>query len=188
MNLSLRIAERKTLLMVVDLFLVNVTTLFALWVWTVRGGLAFDRAFIFEQIEWFFFLSFLWIVASFLSGLYDLIRITHLADSASALAQTIVLMMLAYLAVYFFLAEPGALPRGIVLYQGATSFILIGLWRALFMGIIRKSTFARKVIIVGAGVTGIEIARLISQRATGHYQIVGFADDDPRSGSLYKRK
>jgi FlaA1/EpsC-like NDP-sugar epimerase len=179
MNLSLRISERKTLLLAIDLFLVNMTTLFALWVWTVRGGLSFNREFIFAQIEWFFFLSFLWIIASFLSGLYDLVRITNLVDSASALAQTIVLMMLAYLAVYFFLAEPGALPRGIVLYQGASSFVLIGLWRALFMSLIRGSAFARKVIIVGAGNTGTQIAELISQHAPGHYQIAGFIDDDP---------
>lgn len=178
MNLSLRLTERKTLLIVIDLFLVNVTTLFALWIWTVRGGLSFDRKFLFEQIDWFFFFSFLWIIASYFSGLYDLVRITNLADSASALAQTIVLMMLGYLGVYFFLTEPGALPRGIVLYQGASSFVLIGVWRALFMSLIRRSAFARKAIIVGAGNSGTKIAELISHHAPGHYHIIGFIDDN----------
>lgn len=179
MNLSLRITERRTLLIVVDLFLVNATTLFALWVWAVRGALSFDRAFIAEQIQWFLFFSVLWIISSFLSGLYELVRITNLAESASAIAQTIILMMLAYLGIYFFLSEPGALPRGIVLYQGASSFVLIGAWRALFMSLIRRSAFARKAIIVGAGNTGTEIAELINQHAPGHYQIIGFVDDDP---------
>lgn len=179
MSLSLRIAERKTLLIVVDLFLVNLTTFFALGIWSVRGGLSFDRSFIAAQIEWFLFLSALWLVASFLTGLYDLVRITSLTASANALAQTIILMVLAYLGVYFFLPEPGALPRGIVLYQGASSFVLIGVWRTVFMSLIRRSAFARKAIIVGAGDTGREIAQLILRNAAGHYQIVGFVDDDP---------
>ena len=49
MNLSLRSAEQSRLLIVVDLLLVNVTTLLALWLHAVRGLLTFDRAFVAEQ-------------------------------------------------------------------------------------------------------------------------------------------
>jgi hypothetical protein len=57
MNLSLRSAEQSRLLIVVDLLLVDVTTLLPLWLHTARGLLTFDRAFVAEQAGWFFLLS-----------------------------------------------------------------------------------------------------------------------------------
>ena len=57
MKPSLRIAEQSELLLGVDLLLVNVTTLLALWLHAVRGLLTFDRAFVAEQAGWFFLLS-----------------------------------------------------------------------------------------------------------------------------------
>lgn len=178
MKLSFRISERKTLLIVVDLMLVNAATLLALWVWAVRGAISFDRAFVVDQFKWFLFLSAIWFFASFLAGLYELVRVANPAAGGRALAQTIGLMILGYLGVYFAFPEPGALPRGVVLYQGAISFVLIGLWRAAFSGLILRSAFARKAVIVGAGESGQEIAELVSRNAAGHYQILGFMDED----------
>ena len=179
MFLSLRLSERRTLLALSDLILVNLTVLLALWIWTVRGGLVFDRSFIANQIEWFFLLSALWLLASYFVGLYELPRITHLSAATNSLAQAIILVILAYMGIYFFLAGPDTLPRGIVLYQGMSSFILIILSRALFLTLVRHSLFSRKAVIVGAGKSGQEIARLIQQHARAHYQLVGFIDDDP---------
>lgn len=178
MPLSLRLNERRSLLVIVDLILVNLTVLFALWIWTVRGDLIFNRAFLFDQIEWFFFLSALWLFSSFLVGLYDLSRITNLNASAAALAQTLVLVVIVYLGIYFFSPQPGSLPRGIVLYQGAASFVLIILARIAFIAMSRQPSFSRRVIIVGAGNAGQEIARVIHQRARSHYQIIGYIDDE----------
>lgn len=178
MPISLRLNERRTLLVLNDLILVNLTVLLALWIWAVRGDFPFTRTFVFDQIEWFFLLSALWIVSSLLVGLYDLPRITNLAAAANSLARAIGLVILVYLGIYFFFPAPGSLPRGIVLYQGLSSFILIIASRALFLALIRRSIFARKVIIVGAGNAGLEIVRAISDHARIHYQLIGFVDDD----------
>lgn len=179
MPISLRLNERRTLLVLIDLILVNLTVLLSLWIWAVRGDFPFTRTFVIDQIEWFFFLSALWLVSSLLVGLYDLPRITNLAAAANSLARAIGLVILAYLGIYFFFPSPGSLPRGIVLYQGISGFFLIIVSRVLFMALIRRSIFARKAIVVGAGSAGQEIVRAISNYAPMHYHLVGFVDDDP---------
>ncbi len=176
---SLRFTERKNLLVIVDLILVNLTTLLALWIMAARAGWRYDRAYLTEQSEWFLFLSALWLVCASLNGFYDPKRITDLAAAARALARTVVLIALVYFAIYFFFATPGSLPRGVVGYQGVTSFVLIGLSRWLYVSLSQRPAFARKVIIVGAGWAGVTIAQTIAANAKAHYQILGFVDDDP---------
>jgi len=49
----------------------------------------------------------------------------------------------------------------------------------VYLWLIRRSAFARKVIIVGAGWAGKTIAQAITQYIYPYYQIAGFVDDDP---------
>ncbi len=178
MPFSLRLTQRKILLVTLDLILVNLTTLLALWIWSVRGNIRFDRTFILDQIEVFLFLSALWLFFAYLNGLYDPTRISRLGSATFALLRTVALVILTYVAIYFF-ATPAELPRGVVLYQSAIGFILIGLWRTLYVLLIQRFGFTRKVMIVGAGWAGQTIADAIRQYANAHYQILGFIDDDP---------
>ncbi len=185
MPFSLRFAERKSLLIIVDLIIVNLTTLLALWIMAVRADWPFNRAYLMAQSEWFFLLSALWLLSAFLNGFYDPKRITDLTAAAGALFRTIVLITLVYFGIYFFFATPGELPRGVVGYQGATSFLLIGLSRWIYISVGQRPAFARKVVIVGAGWAGQTIAETIAANAGGYYQIVGFVDDDPaKQGAL----
>jgi len=175
----LRLSERKTLLVIIDLVLVNATTVIALWIHATRNNIRFNRAFVLDNVEWFLLLSSLWLFSAFLNGLYDPNKIADLAVVAPALLRTIALIVVAYLVIYFFFATPGSLPRGIVGYQGISSFLLIGVWRTLSVMLLQHPDFARKVIIVGAGWAGQTIAQVIHQHAGSAYQIVGFIDDDP---------
>lgn len=178
MPFSLRLTQRKILLVTVDLILVNLTTFLALWIWSVRGAIRFDRIFILDQIGLFLFLSALWLIFAYLNGLYDPTKITRLGSATFALLRTVATVIIAYVAIYFF-ATPAELPRGVVLYQSAIGFVLIGLWRTLYVLLIQRFGFTRKVIIVGAGWAGQTIADAIRQHANAHYQILGFIDDDP---------
>ncbi len=178
MPFSLRFTERKTLLMAVDLILVNLTTLLALWIMAARAGWSFDRAYLMDQSGWFFALSALWLFLAVLNGFYDPQKITDLASAAGALLRVILLITIVYFAIYFFFATPGSLPRGVVGYQGAMSFVLIGLSRMLYVSLLGRPSFARKVILVGAGWAGQTMAEAIQQYAGAHYQILGFVDDD----------
>jgi len=179
MYLSLRLNEQRTLLIVVDLLLVNLTTLLALWIMAMRAGWTFDRDYLLDQLCWFIFLSALWFFSAFLNGFYDPKRITDFETATTALLRTVVMVIVVYIAIYFFFATPGSLPRGIVGYQGVASFILISLWRIAYVWLIQRPAFARKVIVVGAGWAGQTIAQAIQQYASAHYQVLGFVDDDP---------
>ncbi|MBI5304087.1 MAG: sugar transferase [Chloroflexi bacterium] len=184
MPISLRLNEHRTLLVVVDLILVNLTTLFAFWIMAVRAGWLFDSAYVSRQVGWFVFLSALWVSSAFLNGFYDPQRVTNLTAAATALFRTVALIIIVYLFIYFFSATPEYLPRGVVGYQGAASFVLITAWRALYGYYIQRPTFGRKVIIIGAGWAGQTIAQAIQQYAPAHYRIVGFVDDDPTKDTL----
>jgi len=186
MPLSLRPTEHKTVLIVVDLVLVNLTTLLALWIMAVRGDRSFDRVYFVDQVEWFFFISALWLLSTFLNGFYDARQITRPTAVSLVLLRTLALIVLAYLVIYFF-SPPNSLPRGIVLYQGATGFVLIGLWHQFYIWFLGRQGFARKVIIVGAGWAGQTIAEAIEQQAGSHYHILGFVDDDPSLQGLPRK-
>ena len=93
--------------------------------------------------------------------------------------------MVVYLLIFFSTAPRIMLPRGIVVYQVISGFILISLWRVLYYYLSRSSRFKRKVLIIGAGWSGKTIAQAILKYATNQYQIIGFIDDDPGlSGKL----
>lgn len=185
MNLSLRSAEQSRLLIVVDLLLVNVTTLLALWLHAVRGLLTFDRAFVAEQAGWFFLLSALWLLSAWLNDLYDPKKIIDLPSAWSGILRTIALVMIAYIIICFFLATPGSTPRALVGYQGVVSFLLIGVWRVLYVLLIQRPGFARKVIVVGAGWAAQTIVAAIQRYASAHCRVVGCVDDAP--DRMYRR-
>ncbi len=176
---SFRLGERRTLLIAIDFVIVELTTLLAFWIMAVRAGWLFDRAYLLDQIGWFIFLPALWFLSALLNGFYDPAKIADLGSATASLLRAIVLVIIGYIAIYFFFATPGSLPRGVVGYQGAACFVLIGLWRAAYVSLIQRPGFARKVIIAGAGWAGQTIAQAIQQNASVHYRILGFVDDDP---------
>jgi exopolysaccharide biosynthesis polyprenyl glycosylphosphotransferase len=71
------------------------------------------------------------------------------------------------------------LPRGIVLYQGIATVILIAAWRGVFIRLVRSVPFRRRVLIVGAGWAGQAIAEVIQKQYQAYYELIGFVDDDP---------
>ncbi len=176
---AFRLAERRTLLIAIDLIVVELTTLLAFWIMAFRAGWLFDRAYLLDQLGWFLLLPALWFLSAFLNGFYDPNKLSDLATAMSALLRTIALVIIVYLFIYFFSTAPLALPRGIVGYQGVASFVLISSWRLAYVWLIRRPGFARKVIIVGAGWAGQTIAGAIQQYASAHFRVVGLVDDDP---------
>ena len=177
-SVSLRFAERKILLLVVDLILVNLTTLFGLWVHAVRNFTTFCLAFIGENLNWFVSLSLLWLLFAAVNGLYAIDKVTNLAKTIQALLGAELLVLLVYLGIFFYSAPLNILPRGIVLYQGVSNFILVGIWRTLYVLAAQHPGFGRRVIIVGAGWAGETIVRAVYHYARHEYRIAGFIDDD----------
>ena len=176
---SFRLTERRTLLVVVDLILVELTTVLAFWIMAARAQWIFDWHYLSDNTVWFVALPALWFISALFNDFYNPQKITDLQNALTALIRSVGLVMIVYLVVYFFFATPGALPRGVVGYQGVASSILIGLWRLGYVMAIQRPRFARKIIIVGAGWAGETIAQAIQEHASVHYRILGFIDDDP---------
>jgi exopolysaccharide biosynthesis polyprenyl glycosylphosphotransferase len=176
---SLRTKERRTLLVAIDLVIVELTTLLAFWLMAVRGGKLFGLVYLLDHYEWFIFLPALWFFSAWVSGFYNQSNLSTLTAAAAALLRSVALVIGIYLLIYYFFPIPGELPRGIVGYQGAASFILITLWRIAYADFMRRPSFTRPVIIVGAGLAGQTIAQTIAQAADDYFRILGFVDDDP---------
>jgi len=170
--------ERTIILVIVDLALVNLTTLFALWIHATRTFERINLAYLREYYLWFIFLSVLWLVSAALNGYYSPKKIFSLVNAVPSLLGTVFLVLAAYFVVFFFAAPFNILPRGIVLYQGIGSLIAIGLWRLLYALSAQRPGFGRRIIIVGAGWAGETIAEAINQFARHEYRIVGFVDDN----------
>lgn len=180
MALSLQLRERKNVLLAVDLILVNVATFAAFWLHARLSSLNLDLVSLSERWGLFLLLSTLWLVSLFANDLYNLSKTSNFVSGARAIAMAVMLVVVAYMTIFFFFASPQRLPmRRVVLYQCAIAFGLIGSWRLLCGFLIRYPAFSRKVIIVGAGWAGKTIAEAIYRHINPHYQILGFVDDDP---------
>ncbi|MBM4467728.1 MAG: hypothetical protein FJ014_19630 [Chloroflexi bacterium] len=102
-KLPLRISERKTLLVFIDLLLVNGSTSLALWLWTLRDPwLTLSRGFVLSQAHWFFFLTVLWLLLASVNDFYDLKVANNFLSSALTLLRITAFMLLVYLLIYFF--------------------------------------------------------------------------------------
>jgi exopolysaccharide biosynthesis polyprenyl glycosylphosphotransferase len=178
---SIKLSDRKFILVVVDLTIILVTTLFSLWI-HARGLpslFTFNLAYLIDQSGWLILLAFLWLFSGYINGLYDPIKSSTLNETILGLLRSGTIVMVVYLLVFFYTAPRLILPRGIVVYQVISGFILISIWRIGYIYLSASTRFKRKIIIIGAGWAGKTIAQAILESASNQYQIVGFVDDDP---------
>lgn len=180
MKPSLKISDRKYLLLLVDLLIIFVTTLLSLWI-HANGlvSLTFNIPYLIDQSSWLFLLSGLWISAAFINNLYDPISNASLEKTIFSLIWSGAIVMIGYLLIFFYIAPTQILPRGIVVYQVLSGFFLISLWRIWFFYLSKNPRFQRRVIIIGAGWAGKTIAKAIEKYGENQYHILGFIDDDP---------
>lgn len=180
MSRSIKISDRKFILLTVDLIIILVTTLFGLWIHAEGlAMLTFNMAYLIDQIGWLILLSSLWLIAAYINGLYDPIKSARFDKTILLLLRSGTIVMVVYLLVFFYTAPKLLLPRGIVVYQVISGFVLISIWRILYIYLAGSTRFRRKILIIGAGWAGKTIAQAILKYASNQYQIIGFIDDDP---------
>ncbi|HEY6042948.1 MAG TPA: sugar transferase, partial [Anaerolineae bacterium] len=173
------LSEYRLLALAVDLVCVNASVLFGLWLWTARAyslGLpnpTFDLDFVNSRFTWFLLFSGLWLIAASLNGFYDLSVLSDARLGASRLFRISVLIVAAYLVLYF-TARPNSLPRLVILYLGVSQFALILGWRFAFARLIEAGLLAQRTLIIGTTSSGDLIARAIREHLDAHYEIVGF--------------
>ena len=179
MNQSLKLSDRRNLLILIDLILILITTLFSLWI-HARGlvHLTYNLPYLIDHSNYLILLSTLWLFSAYLNGLYDPFKGVSIVETIFLLIRSGTIVMVVYLLIFFYTAPRIILPRGIVVYQIIAGFLFISIWRIIYALVFAKPRFTRKVLIIGAGWAGKTIAQAILENASNQYQILGFVDDE----------
>ncbi|MBM3144216.1 MAG: sugar transferase [Chloroflexi bacterium] len=173
----LGLRERRTLLLLGDLFIGVVALVVALIIWGLsEEWLGLSVAFIQERVVfWFYFLPLIWLLL--LVELYDVHRAAHRPQVIKSILTATIIGFVLYLFVYF--ASDNPLPRrGVAAFLGAASLLTLG-WRLLYIRIFNAPEFMRRVLVVGAGRAGRTILEVINRLEPKPFELVGLIDDDP---------
>jgi exopolysaccharide biosynthesis polyprenyl glycosylphosphotransferase len=174
----LRVSQRRSLLIIVDIVLVVMAAFLALWLGAQRSNWPFSLQFVGENFYWFLLPSAGYFMLATVNDCYDLKVASDLTATAWALVRVTAEILLAYLVVYFF-SPPVSLPRHIIGFFSLILPVTLLVWRWLYIVVASHPGLRRRVIIVGAGWAGQTIARSIDDNLSSYYKLVGFVDDDP---------
>lgn len=174
----LRPNERRSTLFLVDLLIAGLALLIALYSWANWDDwLNFSMQFLQERVPtWFYFMPALWLLL--LVESYNPKAVTHRNQTIRDVTIAAGALIALYL-VLFFISEPNSLPR-----RGAAVFIiavyiLTLIWRLTYIRLFTAPQFLRRVLIVGAGRAGLQLAEVIRGIWPPPFYLVGFVDDDP---------
>ncbi len=178
----LSLSERRLLLALVDLLVLNIALLTTL---ALRFDYAFSLRTLTEAWGYFLLLSALWFLWSSFFDCYDLPATADASHSAWRTGRAGVLTALSYLTVPVY--SPPFLHSRLtaVLFVGLVT-LSVPLWRLIYAAVFVQPAFQRRVLIVGAGRSGSELARVLAATpqqgnpyAGSGYVAVGLVDDDP---------
>ena len=176
-RVPLPFSERRALLFLGDVLLVNGAVLAALYLWARVDGKAFGLGFVRPHWFWFPLLTWLWWFLAYLSDLYDVPVAGQRLDIARRIGGVGLGLLAIYLAVYFLLPRD-VLPRLFFLFFVAIALVGVLLWHWSCATVFTLPAFRRRVLIAGAGWAGCTIAQVLIERGIADYCLVGFVDDD----------
>jgi len=173
---QLRTAERRMLLIVGDLLAAIIATIVALALWSQFDYLKLSEEFVRARAGWFVLLPVIWLVL--LINSYDVRRAASWSSTLRNILTSATIGTILYLAIYFFRSAPGSLPR-----RGPVYFLLfvVGLtllWRFIYIRIFTGPAFLRRVLLVGAGTSGIAMLKILENLNPSPFHVVGIIDDD----------
>lgn len=137
------------------------------------------------ELVTFFACVGLWVLLAASLNLYSLGRASSFVRTQRATIAA-ALVVLAGRAIYDNPNAEGALDRA---FFGITAVLSFGLWRCLFAAFSKLVPFTKRVLVIGAGVSGGLLAvelhgKLV--RKEMDYLMIGFVDDDPNKvGKVY---
>lgn len=178
-----RFVERRTILLLGD-FLASLLALgAALYLWGSQARwLGFSVRFLLERVPgWFYLLPLVWLFL--LMELYDIRKAASLTETLQGIASAAIVGSVLYLVVYF-TSSPESLPRtGVATFVLASGFLTF-LWRYFYIQVLTSEQFLRRVLVVGAGVSGNILLQSFNSLDPKPFQLVGLIDDDPDKQDL----
>ncbi len=173
-HLPLHISERKILLGLSDVSMLNVALALVL---RLRMGAPFSWRIVLVRPQWFILLTLLWLLFGPAFDAYSL-RTSRLPGSILCIVKPALLTLFTYLLIPY--VTPYLLPSRLTTGMFVVlSLGLLSLSRALYALILAQPPFQRRALIVGAGRAGRTIVQAIRKNACTEYQLIGYIDDDP---------
>ena len=170
---GLQRSEHRALLVGGDVAALCIGVSISLWTWSITAGVSFTWAFVQERAAWFLTVP-VWTLA--LAPSYDLRTALAVPGTVRALARAVVVLLAAYLAVYFY-APRYELPRLVALYVLWEGTLLTLGWRLVYIWFVTHLPLDKHLLILGASEAGRTTLGLL-RTADPHATVVGFVDDD----------
>ncbi|MBW8010901.1 MAG: sugar transferase [Chloroflexi bacterium] len=172
----LRQGERRIILVLGDSVMASLALIIGLYVWAIAeiNRLEFVEFLKLRPDAWIFFLPILWIFLLIES--YDSHRASDWGKTVSAVTMAALIGIGLYMLIFFI--DPRSLPR-----RGVAGFVLAAslltmLWRFVYIRVFTAPRFMRRVLLVGAGITGQAILKVIKDLWPPPFYLVGLVDDD----------
>jgi exopolysaccharide biosynthesis polyprenyl glycosylphosphotransferase len=181
--IPLRISERRLLLGVMDVLIVNA----ALLGWLIlRPDAATLGLLTGMQLRWFILLSIVWLAFGQMLDIYDLARSASGMHSAWAAGSNAVVAGVIYLLIPYITPSLPSSRLGVLTFP-LLSAAGVAAWRILYAQVFVQPAFCQRALVVGAGWSGRTLARAMAETDEGGfdpylgtgYQIIGFVDDNP---------
>jgi exopolysaccharide biosynthesis polyprenyl glycosylphosphotransferase len=150
----------------------------------LRTDLLPNVAAAFANIKWFVTLAVVWFVFAAIFDVYDLGRAASVSQSAASTAVAAGITSLSYLFIPWL--TPPLENRSLGFLFVLLAVLTLTMWRLIYAGIFVQSVFRRRLLLVGAGRSGQDLAKVLRQgtegktgqlETTGH-ELIGFVDDD----------
>jgi exopolysaccharide biosynthesis polyprenyl glycosylphosphotransferase len=180
---GIHVCERKLLLGLVDLLIINAALLLALY---ARSQVEVSLAIVWNHLYWFTTLSAIWLVVGVLFVVYDLSKASNIAASVKSAASAALVTSLVYICIPF-LTPILPTRRLEIFYYLLFPILGVSFWRIVYARVFVLPGFHRRALVIGAGWAGGTLASTILSFSGGHrnpyqgvgYRIIGFVDDDP---------
>ncbi len=179
-DLGLRVSERRLLLGLFDLLLVNAALIGAN---LLTNELVHSLGDFSAYGKWFISLSIVWWICAILFDCYNLARAASVSATLRSTAPAVLATVLVYTFIPF--VTPPLMSRGLILYFAGLMAVLVIGWRLVYARLFVQPWFERRALVVGAGGAGRTLASVLKSarpdanpfRGTG-YRLAGFIDDD----------
>jgi exopolysaccharide biosynthesis polyprenyl glycosylphosphotransferase len=180
-SLRLRVSERKVLLLLMDVFFVNLGLVAALVVW---ADFPLSPRTLLLNSKWFATLAAEWLLCAMFFHSYDLARAASTWSSLRSSGPA----ALAAVAIYALTPwlTPSLGSRGLLATFAGLAVLSVMAWRAVYAELFVQPWFKQRALVVGAGWAGKTLVAALQHapegvpnpyRGTG-FQIVGFVDDN----------
>jgi len=178
---ALNLGERRALLILGDVALVNVALVIMLY---ARGRLFTDQPFTVRVALWFVILSVLWLLISSFVDAYDIARQASPPRSAWVAGVTALITSAIYMLIPRYTPDLPQYRLDVLLFPTLTA-LLVSAWHLLAAAVFGRAVFHHRSLIVGTGAAASELTRAIAEFGlpgrSGNrigYDIIGYISDN----------